>query len=179
MQKGKYLRNKKWALQDAIHLLSQGVDVSLNIGWQRPAREIITTMNRDRPGGHQPVKYRLWSKMDRREARREQKKITKAALTQWLNDEADDRHEEWTKYLDDEWYDDTPMDYVDPWDGYDDLHWDDWRDYDYGPYNDYDCGSSYSLTHQNAEWKIEGILINLLDGTIRLSDAKKQIMDLL
>ena len=178
MQKARALRRTKWALQDALRMIQTNSDVPPNIGYQRDPREIITTMNRDRPGGH-IISDPYMKQKNRKKDRREQKRYAKECLEfhwQWLQEE---REEIARDFLD--WYfEDDQLDYKDDWD--------DWGDYyDPRPFNwDYECsyeeyyvGSHYSLTRENMAIEVEYILNLYTTHQISHDEAKKRIVDLL
>lgn len=201
MQKHNSIRNAKWELQDAIHLLSQGVDATLNIGWQRPAREIITTMNRDRPGGHKQLNTNragyiisdpYMKQKNRKKDRQKQKRYAKECLEfhwQWLQEEEKEEEEIARDFLD--WYfedDEYHLDYKDDWDDYREEYGD-WKedhyvprdfDWDYGcSYEEYYVGSDYSLTRESMEIEVEYILNLYTTHEISHHEAKRRIVDLL
>lgn len=86
MQKAHALRRTEWALQDALRMIQTNSDVPPNIGYQRDPREIITTMNLDRPGGHKQLNTNragyiisdpYMKQKNRKKDRREQKRYAK------------------------------------------------------------------------------------------------------
>lgn len=99
MQKARALRHTEWALKDALRMIQTNSDVPPNIGYQRDPREIITKMNRDRPGGHKQLNtnragYIIFDpymkQKNRKKDRRKQKRYAKECLEfhwQWLQEE--------------------------------------------------------------------------------------------
>ncbi len=121
MQKAHALRRTKWALEDALRMIQTNSDVPPHIGYQRDPREIITTMNRDRPGGY-IISDPYMKQKNRKKDRREQKRYAKECLEfhwQWLQEEEEEIARD---FLD--WYfeDDYQLDYEDDWDDYEDYY---------------------------------------------------------
>lgn len=196
MQKARALRYTEWALEDALRMIQTNSDVPPNIGYQRDPHKIITTMNRDRPGGHKltELSFLPWWAQDgiskktraglkrqhKRKARQEQKKHTKECLQdQWddlfeIEYHSEDYDDGWNDYRD-EYGDEPDYDWTfdDPWDGYDDPYW----DYEFG--YDYDDYNRENHIRERNEYMVGEILSNLLNGNISKDHAKKQIMDFL
>lgn len=184
MQKARALLRTEWTLKDALHMIQTNSDVPPNNGYQRDPREVITTMNRDRPGGHfsQISLYNGYSfnragkRGKHKKARQEQKKIIREAVEHHHADVYYDRLEEIAEWDNDGW-----DDYRDEYGGENDHEyiaalddpWDDWGDYDYGHYDVYDD------PEEDTGVKIGAILIDFKFGDISLHSAKQKIMDLL
>lgn len=191
MQKAHALRRTKWALEDALRMIQTNSHVPPHIGYQRDPREIITTMNRDRPGGHKQLNTNragyiisdpYMKQKNRKKDRREQKRYAKECLEfhwQWLQEE----EEEIARDSLDWYFEDDQLDYEDDWDD-----WEDWEDYhdplpfnwDYGcSYEEYYVGSHYSLTRESMAIEVEYILNLYTTHQISHDEAKKRIVDLL
>ena len=115
-------------------------------------KALITTENRDRPGGHghtyatdgmgcnepcSPAGAKFLKRRTRRAQRREHARITREAIQSFYEDQELDLHELMLMDLDNDGYDDEPMD----WEDYDDNPFDDYHDdysYDPYPYDPYD-----------------------------------------
>ena len=189
MQKARALRRTKWALRDAFRMIQTNNHVLPHIGYQRDPREIITTMNRDRPGGHKQLNTNragyiisdpYMKQKNRKKDRREQKRYAKECLEfhwQWLQEEEEEIARD---FLD--WYfeDDYQLDYEYDWDDYEDYY-DPLRfNWDYGcSYEEYYIDSSYNLTRESMEIEVEYILNLYTTHGISHHEAKKRIVDLL
>ena len=153
-------------------------------------KALITTENRDRPGGHghtyatdgmgwnelhSPAEAKFLKRRTRRAQRKEHARITREAIQSFYEDQELDLHEPMLMDLDDDWYDDEPMD----WEDYNDDPFDDYSDdyqyypYPYDPYDDCDyldgCYSARAYAREEDPY----------DRIIKYEDAGKSLGEIL
>lgn len=153
-------------------------------------KALITTENRDRPGGHRhtyatdgmgwnepysPAGAKFLKRRTRRAQRREHARITREAIQSFYEDQELDLHEPMLMDLDNDWYDDEPMD----WEDYNDNPFDDYPDdysydpYPYDPYDDYDYLDGYYSARAYAREE------DPYDRIIKHEDAGKSLGEIL
>lgn len=158
-------------------------------------KALITTENRDRPGGHgntyatdgmgwnelhSPVEAKFLKRRTRRAQRREHARITREAIQSFYEDqELDlhelDFHELMSMDLDDDWNNDEPMDWEDYNDNPSDDYYDDYSydPYIYDAYDDYDyldgCYSARAYAREEDPY----------DRIIKHEDAGKSLGEIL
>lgn len=149
-------------------------------------KALITTENRDRPGGHgntyatdgmgysepySPAGAKFLKRRTRRAQRREHVCITREAIQSFYEDQELDLHELMLMDLDNDGYDDEPMD----WEDYDDNQNDYFADdYLYDPYDAY-LGDDRAFYHCEDYPRQE----DLHDRIIKYEDAGKSLGEIL